>query len=268
MGMARLITSAATVAIAGLALAGCTSAEPTPAADPAASEQSSNGAYAATVKQAAQTTKSANSAEMAGSVEIITGGSATELDLNGKVDFTSENFEGILSADLLGAGTEIKLRVVDETAYASVPFLGEGWIEAPAVTGVSTGVPVDLLGTLRKLGDVEEVGQETINDVTTTHYRGTLNSKTALKSLGLSAEDLEGTQGALRDLGKDAVIDVWIDDQDRIVKVSQEVSGTTDAGTTSGVASTFEFSNFGVPVDVKKPKDIIDPDLGGLIPQP
>ena len=258
MGRARLITSAATVAIAGLALAGCTSAEPTPAADPAASEQSSNGAYAATVKQAAQTTKSANSAEMAGSVEIITGGSATELDLNGKVDFTSENFEGILSADLLGAGTEIKLRVVDETAYASVPFLGEGWIEAPAVTGVSTGVPVDLLGTLRKLGDVEEVGQETINDVTTTHYRGTLNIKTALKSLGLSAEDL----------GKDAVIDVWIDDQDRIVKVSQEVSGTTDAGTTSGVASTFEFSNFGVPVDVKKPKDIIDPDLGGLIPQP
>ena len=267
MSKARLIASAAAV-VAGLALAGCTSAEPASTAEPTASEKSTSGSYAATVKQAAATTKSADSAEMAGSVEVITGGSATELDLNGKVDFTTENFEGVLSADLLGAGTEIKLRVVDGTAYASVPFLGDGWIEAPAVTGVSTGVPVDLLGALRKIGDVEEVGQETVNDTTTTHYRGTLNIETALKSLGLSADDLEDSQGSLRDLGKTATIDIWIDDQDRIVRVSQEVGGTTDAGTASGVASIFEFSNFGVAVNVTKPKDIIDPDLGGLIPQP
>ena len=129
----------------------------------------------------------------------------------------------------------------------------------------------DQLDILRKIADVEEVGQETIDGTTVTQYRGTLKLAKALQSLGLDPDQLAGAEGALQDLDPKAVIDLWIDDQDRIVKLAQEISGKTSEGATAGVTSVIEFSNFGVEVNVKPPAkdEILDlDDLGGLLPTP
>lgn len=258
-----------TVLAGGLLLVGCTSAE---APEPAPIETTaSTGNYEATVKQAAAATEAAETARVSGDVEAVGVGTDTSLSLSGAIDFKSGNFQGTLASDLFGTGTEVQIRLVDGNAYAQVPLLGDSWIEAPTGSGVGLGVASDQLDILRKIADVEEVGQETIDGTTATHYRGTLKLAKALQSLGLDPDQLAGAEGALQNLDSKAVIDLWIDDQDRIVKLAQEISGKTSEGATAGVTSVIEFSNFGVEVNVKPPAkdEILDlDDLGGLVPTP
>ena len=255
------------VAASGMLLAGCTSAE---APEPAASQAPAESAdYAAAIKQAAATTEAAKTARVAGDVEVVGLGADTSLTLSGAINFSSGDFQGEISSNLFGSDTEIQVRLVDGDAYAQVPLLGDSWIEAPTGSGVGLGVASDQLDILRKIADVEEVGQETIDGTTVTQYRGTVTLDKALASLGLEPDQVEGAEDALNDLDSRAVIELWIDDQDRIVKLSQEVSGQSSEGAPAGLASVIEFSNFGVEVDVKAPKkdEILDiDDLGGLLP--
>lgn len=254
-------------AASGVLLVGCTSAE---APEPAASAPTAaTGNYEAAVKQAAAATESAGSARVSGDIDVVGLGANTALSLTGAINFSSGDFQGTIQTDAFGTGTEVQVRLVDGNAYAQVPLLGDSWIEAPTGSGVGLGVASDQLDILRKIADVEEIGQETVDGTTVTQYRGTLKLEKALASLGLEPDQLNDAEGALSDFDAKAVIDLWIDDQDRIVKLSQEISGKTSEGAPAGVTSLIEFSNFGVEVDVKAPSkgDIVDlGDLSGLLP--
>jgi hypothetical protein len=115
--------------------------------------------------------------------------------------------------------------------------------------------PADLGGqgleALRGLsGDVQTVGDDTVAGEHATHYRAQIDySKVAAKL----ADPNSSAASRLRKIGT-VPADVWIDDQDRVVKARFEMNGgmfgSSNAGT---VVMTMEVTAFDVPVDVQAP---------------
>jgi hypothetical protein len=98
-------------------------------------------------------------------------------------------------------------------------------------------------------GDVQDLGQEDVNGVTATHYRASIDYAKVLDKLP------DATDEQREALSKIGVVpaDVWIDANDRVVKVHMTIdAGGFGAG--AGTAElTMELSDFGVPVDVEAP---------------
>ena len=76
-------------------------------------------------------------------------------------------------------------------------------------------------------GGVETIGDDTVAGRHATHYRGSIDSA-----------KLPG--------GDDTPVDVWIDDADRVVKMHLSI------GSPSAAELTWEVTEFGVPVDVRR----------------
>jgi hypothetical protein len=114
--------------------------------------------------------------------------------------------------------------------------------------------PATGLDTLRGLtGDVEDLGQETVGGRTATHYRGELDlGALGEEELGDVSEEERELFGALASSGP-VPVDVWIDDQDRVVKMQMTRPFPAFAGAVGGIDLTMEITEFGVPVDVQAP---------------
>jgi hypothetical protein len=98
-------------------------------------------------------------------------------------------------------------------------------------------------------GNVETIGQETVNGAAATHYRTELDyAALADSTKGLSDAQVQ----AMKKLGR-VPMDVWIDGEDRVVKMVFAMGGTAlgDAGTS--VTMTMEITGFGEPLDVVAP---------------
>jgi hypothetical protein len=100
-------------------------------------------------------------------------------------------------------------------------------------------------------GDVQDLGQEDVNGRTATHYRASIDYSKVLDQLpDASAE----TRDAFSKLGT-VPADVWIDDQDRVVKMHMTIDGS-GFGAGAGTAElTMELSDFGTAVDVQPPPE-------------
>ena len=168
---------------------------------------------------------------------------------------SGDGARGKVSVDIGELGT-LEERIVDGTLYVGggellSRVLGTGptsWIaistdDLQGASGSSDAAklgpdPTSALDVLdRVAGPVETVGDDTVAGQHATHYRASV--------------DAEGTS---------TPVDVWIDDHDRVVKV-------TSAGPDGGEV-TFEVTAFGVPVDVQAPpEDQVTtlPDLSGLL---
>jgi hypothetical protein len=137
----------------------------------------------------------------------------------------------------MGELGEFEVRKIDDAVYVK---LGDGlgrlldtdkpWVRIDAADGAAlgsdlfdmsgVGAPTTALEYLEDLtGNVENLGEDSVAGRPATHYRATLDSGEP--------------------------IDVWIDGNDRVVKVAVEHEST-------GVTKA-EASDFGVPVDVEAP---------------
>ncbi len=117
--------------------------------------------------------------------------------------------------------------------------------------------PASAAGALRGAKQAVKVGDETVDGVALTHFRGTLD-------LGKAADDTGGNAAyGLRTAAgtftvKDIPFDVWLDAQGRLHKVTEvftfaAVAGSKEAKDQVKVTSTLELSAFGQPVEAAEP---------------
>jgi len=112
--------------------------------------------------------------------------------------------------------------------------------------------PSQGLSTLQGLsGDVQKVGDDTIGGRHATHYRASIDyAKIADKFAGSSPDIAD----RMRRIGT-VPADVWIDDDDHVVKMHYAIdAGAVGGGGQGGTADfTMEMSDIGAPVTVEAP---------------
>ncbi len=261
-----LLLAGALAATAGLTACGTESAS-SPAMAPVAA-----------VKAAGAATSAAGTARISVVMTSTVGGKSVPITLGGPIalDGSKADLSATLSGSLLGSKSgDLTLHeiVVGSSVYlrfAGSSMLPDQWFkvdgaQALAKAGLGSlgaGSSVgDTLATLNSLGDVREVGHETVHDVATTHYRATLDAaKLAplVKALGAPGD-------ASRALGDASVpVDVWIDGSGRLVRLTEEFTATVHATKVSEKVAV-DLSDFGVPVTVTAPAGALDMSslLGG-----
>ncbi|UFR02889.1 MULTISPECIES: hypothetical protein [Streptomyces] len=99
-------------------------------------------------------------------------------------------------------------------------------------------------------GDVKKVGEETVSGAHTTHYSGKVDvADLAEKSSDLSADQMSALKKQLTQAGVTTeTVDVWINDQDLLVKKTEKADTANGAMT-----NTTLYSDYGVKVTAEAP---------------
>jgi hypothetical protein len=199
------------------------------------------------------------------------------IDASGKS--VSLHAEGVSSADgkvaqitmtLPSLGT-MEERVVDGTVYVNfgdMPFAsklgGKPWIAINLdALGQKTGTdfgaladqaqssgPQQGLEYLQGLsGDVEKVGDDTVAGEHATHYRASIDYSKVLDELPNATDEMRDALGKLGTVPAD----VWINDDDRVVKMHFTMDTSGFGGGAGTAEVTMEITDFGVPIDVQAP---------------
>lgn len=249
----------------------------------------------AAVSQATEATVEAGTATFGLDLTVSMDGESFTLTGQGAYDYEAESAE--LTVDLpsnvglpIDTGS-LEAVVVDGVIYVNVPLFGtDSWIRIDPAELADSGLvpegsldlpegdwaeslnPGSALDMLRAAGSDAVVVDEdvSVNGVSTTHYRGSIDVSEA-------AAELPADQAArIPDLGDipDPSYDIWVDDADHIVRATLNVSVPAPAEAGIGdvtVTVTLDQSNFGEPVSVTAPpaEDVVDlsevvGDLGDL----
>jgi hypothetical protein len=154
--------------------------------------------------------------------------------------------EGTFIVKGLSTGREVKITTVADgtKSYTSSPSLGsipEGkkWVEvdASSAAGKTAAPPVngpqEGLKVLEGVEEAEKVGEEDVDGVPTTHYRGTFPH----------AEEVFGVKVEV----SEPEIDVWIDAQERVRRMQVSVKSALNGVEDSAVATdiTIDYESFG-----------------------
>ncbi len=223
------------------------------------------------VLSAAAATQQAGTARLSLDVRTL-GKDPAGLSLDGRLalDGSKADLTASLPAGALGGTTaSVHEIVVDGAAYLQVQgieMLPAVWVKAdlgkdgagsadnPLARLATSGGVDDLLAALREVGTVEKVARQEVGGVQTTKYHATLDASSFLKDLpAVGGLDLGGIAAAAK-----APVDLWVDDQGRLVRVEATV-GSGD----SGVRLALGLADFGAPLDVRAPSTALD--LGGLL---
>ena len=214
------------------------------------------------VKSAAMKTGKVTSEHMAlkGSVSV----SGQLVTINGDGDFDNPNRVGSMSMSFNAGGLSGSIEEVIKgtviymrsSLFADALPKGKTWIsidlqKAAARRGIdlsSLGAqdPAQTFAQLQALGNVTEVGQETIGGADTTHYRGQVDA----------AKLAQGSKVKALTTAKYGKYDVWIGKDDGYVHRVKFAFGLgTTATGRQRVATTIDFSSFGKDVSVSTPSD-------------
>ncbi|MFI5976682.1 hypothetical protein [Streptomyces sp. NPDC051452] len=115
---------------------------------------------------------------------------------------------------------------------------------------LQTSTPNQSVQMLLASGDVKKVGSETVSGTRTTHYSGTVDvASLAGKSTNLGADQLAALKKQLAQSGiTNDTIDIWINDQNLLVKKTEKADTAHGAMT-----NTTYYSDYGVPVTAQAP---------------
>jgi len=183
--------------------------------------------------------------------------------------------EGMLDLDLSGfpgaSGGDSTVRILyltengDPVVYTRLPMAsartgGKLWVridtqQAGSAAGVdvqkmigSLGQnPADALALLRSAGNFSAVGKETIGNVETTHYHGTIELGRAAQTNGVPP-DLVQRLHALG-VGTESPVDAWVDGQGYLRQIKQSYG----AGKLLSEEMTTTLSDYGTDVNVTAP---------------
>ncbi|MGH8902655.1 MAG: hypothetical protein ACRDYA_13510 [Egibacteraceae bacterium] len=129
---------------------------------------------------------------------------------------------------------------------------------------------LDLLDGI--VGEVEQVGEEDVRGVRTTHYRFTIDLQQAVEKAPAERREAVQQQAAILGGGR-LPMELWLDAKGRIARQTfaidleniQLPTGSPPSGELSGTARTLiEYSNFGIKVDAPPPPDDQVTDFGSL----
>jgi hypothetical protein len=134
-------------------------------------------------------------------------------------------------------------------------------IDFDAISQASSGDPTQALQFLQGSGaDMVEVGKEQVRGEAVTHYRGTIDMDKAAAAAPPEQQQIYLKLAQL--YGQPLPIDVWIDGEERLRKVSYVVDlarlnlppqATAGAKPTGNLSFTTELFDFGTPVSVTIP---------------
>ena len=267
------IAAAATACVA--VLAGCGSGSgtgdesvTTDAMTPAAAMQR----VASSVKTVAS---SSYTFEMAGAGVAMKGHGAysTKPDLAMQMVFDSMSMGG-MNMGSLGGGME--QRIIGDTLYmrgGALSMLGAGggkWMKISfgkvgdvsgidiksMMTQATQADPRQQIQALLAAGNVESVGKETVDGVSTTHYTGDLDVAALAGAAQLDDATKDELKKSYDAAGmKDTHLDVWVDDDfqaRRFMSTSETPMGD--------VKMTMNFTDYGKTVDIAAPapEDVVD----------
>jgi len=172
------------------------------------------------------------------------------------------------------AGWKINVVQDGDVAYLWFPAIdaqlpsGKTWIRASESDAKAGGVdvqelesfsssdPRELLDALRSLsGDLETVGTEELRGVETTHYRAVVDPVELAKGAATAGQATDGLFDLLiarRGIG-DVPVDVWIDANGLVRKVSMEVSASEQASPAGAATVSFELWDYGERVAIDLP---------------
>ena len=187
-----------------------------------------------------------------------------------------------LGAAMLG---EMEFRQVGDRGYMRAGFfslmLGSEteWLSMPADDGAefATGFeaaptdPHEVLGTYEgAAADVEDLGEESVNGTTATHYRITVDATGLMEELS-AEERAEAEASGVLAIGV-LPIDLWITDGGYLVRMILEIDGT-EAESLDGEFETmkmsFDMFDINRPVSIEAPPAdrvtaVEDLDMGGF----
>ena len=172
-------------------------------------------------------------------------------------------------ADMFAEPMEMKL--IGEKSYVKwgffTMFFGtDKWIEGAAddSEGIKSGFgfgtdgdsPTQLLEALSDASaEVEDLGQEDVRGVSTTHYRAVLDLSTLEEHL--SEEELAELGGDIGDIDMvDFPIDIWIGEDGDVYRYSVEVDASTAGADTDdflGMTMMFEMWDYGADIVIEAP---------------
>ena len=167
-----------------------------------------------------------------------------------------------LEMEGMGQAGVIDMLLVDDTFYMSMDGVTppgkyfEVPRDSPMMNGLQGGgslSPADSLKAFEAgLEEVEEIGQDEFGGEPVTGYRVTVDAEKALEAMG--TPETPGMPDSLD-------YEVWLDDQDRMRRMTIELAGTT---------VTADMTNWGedVSIEAPEPSDIVDapPMMGGSAP--
>lgn len=231
------------------------------------------------VANAANKTEQSGGVKMAMSIDVASSGKTYSITADGLFDHQQGQLTIDLSGALQSAGVPaldagaIKLLYLkedgDPVVYLNIPALadripGKAWLRLDlAKAGKSLGVnldqllsqanqnPAQTLDLLRSVGQVDKIGSATINGVSTTDYKGTIDLAKAAARKGSDAEQMVQrliAQGAPAELP----VEVWIGD-DGLVRRLRLDEDLQAGGSSLSAAVTIDLSDFGTDVSVAAP---------------
>lgn len=259
------------------------------------SSTSQSSGNSAAIKASLASSEKADTYKLKGTISMK--GTANGEDVDFTIDITgASSFDGqraSLSSDmgeLLGGltgstdGFVVEQRIVNGVVYTKTPsFLGtqSPWIvqdypEFVSDKSVGNQNPTRYLQYLQGIAeDVKKVGTETINNIETDHYAGTISAKKLRESydsgemkeyyenLGVEGEDYEQLKTALTT--EDVPLDVWINKDDKYIsRISMTLTSGDDLiGDTGGnidlggfeFTISMDFSDWGTDLDVTAPPE-------------
>jgi len=233
------------------------------------------------LKAAAQNTQGVESAKFTATIKFDSPDEHYDLHATGAT--ADDGSAARVDVDIPGIGAVQEL-LVDKSLYMSLDGLpvpqgllpeGKRWLHVDLGGLASTlglnldqlreqarnSTPTQGLEYLEGLsGDVEKIGDDTVNGAHATHYRASIDySKIADQLPGLTDSMREQFAG----LGT-VPADVWIDDNDHVVKMHFMIDGSA-FGREGTAEMTMEMSDFGAPVDVAAPSPDEVVGIGDLV---
>jgi hypothetical protein len=220
------------------------------------------------LKAAAQNTQEAQSSNFTLTVKFDAPGEHYDMHATGVT--ANDGTAARIDIDIPGVGSMQEL-LVDDSLYMSLDGLpvpagelpeGKRWVRIDFGDFAGFGLDLDELREQARnstptqglayleglSGDVAKIGDDTVNGVHATHYRASIDYSKV-------ADQLPGVTDAMREqfarLGT-VPADVWIDDNDRVVKTQFTIDGSA-FGRDGTAEMTMEMSDFDAPVDVTAP---------------
>ncbi|HUR49159.1 MAG TPA: hypothetical protein VMY88_06470 [Acidimicrobiales bacterium] len=209
------------------------------------------------------------------------GAPAFEIKAEGLINY--ETGHGIMTMDMGALGIpgapagDAEMRMLGSVVYMKMPgselgnrpwikfdleALGESGAPVPSLNPASND-PRGVLDALRGVsGEVQEVGEQSVRGVATTHYRATVDLEKAQDEVPKERRD--DFAAFSEQLGiEELPIDVWVDEEGRARRFAYEVETPAAGGTpASQVDLVIELFDFGVDVEVKAPPESEVTDYG------
>lgn len=210
------------------------------------------------VAKAADNATSKNSEHITLQATVSAAGQTVRMSGGG--DFQTHPQLGAMHLSLDAAGKQIEMDEVMQgtTIYMKsalfTPTLpsGKTWVSIDLEqAGKKLGIdfnkfaqqnPTDLLGALKKAGSVQKVGTDVVDGVDTTHYKVTVDL----------AKAPNGAQLMKLANVKTLPVDVWIDGQNLLRRMTETYNVTT-GGQTVSTTMQMDLSSYGEQVNVQVP---------------